>query len=128
MGSSVGEVHAAILKAFGCDGAITDGAVRDLPAVSEMQFPLFAPYAAVSHSYSHIVEFGGKVSIFGLEIACGDLVMADCHGALSIPAGIAADVARAAKEMYARERSIVAICQSPGFSRDELREALRGAK
>src|SRR5581483_4423473 len=40
--SCVGEVHAAILKAFGCVGAITNGAVRDIPGVQRLDFPLFA--------------------------------------------------------------------------------------
>jgi hypothetical protein len=32
--STIGEVHAAILKAFHCDGVITNGSVRDIPGVS----------------------------------------------------------------------------------------------
>jgi len=51
----VGEVHAAILKAFHCVGVITDGSVRDIPAVAAMGFPMFARSASVSHAYTHIV-------------------------------------------------------------------------
>src|SRR5690349_21057336 len=31
--SAMGEVHAAILKAFRCEGAITNGAIRDIPGI-----------------------------------------------------------------------------------------------
>jgi regulator of RNase E activity RraA len=51
-GACVGEVHAAILKALHCDGVITNGAVRDLPGVSKLDFPMFAPLVAVSHAYT----------------------------------------------------------------------------
>jgi len=65
-GSAVGEVHAAMLKAFHCDGLITNGAVRDIPGVSRMQFPMFAHSVVVSHAYTHVVDYGNPVEIFGL--------------------------------------------------------------
>src|SRR5579862_1540199 len=40
-GAFVGEVHAAILRALGCVGAVTNGAVRDLPAIHAAGFSLF---------------------------------------------------------------------------------------
>src|SRR5665647_2976114 len=49
--STIGEVHAAILKAFHCEGVITNGSVRDIPGVSRMQFPMFASAVSVSHAY-----------------------------------------------------------------------------
>lgn len=52
----VGEVHVAILKAFRCEGVITNGAVHDIPGAQRMQFPMFARSVALSHSYSHVVE------------------------------------------------------------------------
>src|SRR5690242_16265224 len=62
-GACVGEVHAAILKALGCAAVVTNGAVRDIPAVAKMQFPMFARHVAVSHAYVHIVECGCPVEI-----------------------------------------------------------------
>jgi 4-hydroxy-4-methyl-2-oxoglutarate aldolase len=126
--SSAGEVHAAILKAFGYAGVITNGAVRDLPAVSEMNFPMFARFAAVSHSYMHLVDYGGTVDIFGLKIQQEDLLFADCHGVLSIPREIAAELPEACRRLRAGDQRIIALCQSPGFSREKLLEAIRSAE
>lgn len=123
--SIIGEVHAAILKAFQCEGVITNGSVRDIPAVSRMGFPLFARAASVSHAYMHIVDFGTPVEIFGLPVKSGDLLYADIHGVVSIPHEIAARIPEAAAEIRAKERMIIDLCQSPGFSLEKLVEAVQ---
>ncbi len=124
-GSTVGEVHAAILKAFHCEGVITNGAVRDLPGVSRMQFPMFASAVSVSHAYMHIVEFGVPVEIFGLPVRSGDLLYADVHGAVSIPLEIAARIPEVASAILTREQEIVDLCQSPDFTLERLLEAIQ---
>jgi len=119
-GACLGEVHAAILKALGCGGAITNGAVRDVPAVSNLNFPLFAPFVTASHSYMHIVDYGEPVEIFGLKIQTGDLLYADCHGVISIPLEIAPQLPEAAARIQAKERKIIDFCLSPDFSTETL--------
>lgn len=126
--SSAGEVHAAILKALGYAGVITNGAVRDLPAVTELDFPMFARSAAVSHSYMHLVDYGRPVNIYGLTVRQGDLLFADCHGVISIPHEIAGEVPEACERIRAKDRRIVALCQSPAFSRERLLEAIRNGE
>jgi len=127
-GACIGEVHAAILKAFHCDGAITNGAVRDLPAVTAMGFEMFAQNVAVSHAYMHMVDYGADVEILGLKIRCGDLLFADCHGVLSIPLEIAAELPAVAARIRARERRIVDVCNSPDFSTEKLKKAIQEAQ
>lgn len=53
-GALVGELHDTIGLALRCIGYITNGAVRDLPAVERLGFQLFAGNVAVSHMYAHI--------------------------------------------------------------------------
>ncbi len=69
----MGEIHAAIGIALHCVGCVTNGAVRDLPAVEAMGFQLYARHTSVSHAYAHITEFGQPVEIDGLKISSGDL-------------------------------------------------------
>jgi regulator of RNase E activity RraA len=123
--STVGEVHAAILKAFHCAGVITNGGVRDLPAVMRMGFPMFARNLSVSHAYAHLVDTGNPVEIFGLKIHSGDLIYADCHGAISIPLAIASKIPQAAAQIREREQRIIDVCQSPGFSPERLLQVIR---
>jgi 4-hydroxy-4-methyl-2-oxoglutarate aldolase len=124
-GAAVGEVHAAILKAFQFVGLITNAAVRDLPAVTRLGFPMFAPFVSVSHSYMHLVDYGEPVDILGLEICSGDLLYADCHGVVSIPLEIAEEVPVVAERIRSKDRRIVQVCLSKDFSVDKLAEAIR---
>ncbi len=121
LGAAVGEVHAHILKALGCVGVVTNGAVRDLPAVEAIGFPLFACAVSVSHAYSHLVDFGTPVTIQGLEIRPGDLLFGDRHGVISIPAGIAAEIAAVADEQAEQERRVIELCRSEDVSLEALR-------
>ena len=121
MGAFVGEVHAAILQALGCAGAVTNGAVRDLPGVRALGFPLFSCSVSVSHAYAHIINFNETLRISGLEIRPGDLLYGDCHGLISIPPAIAGKLPAVAARQAAGEREIIALCRSKGFSISRLR-------
>ena len=124
LGSLLGAVHVNILRALGCAGAVTNGAVRDLPAAEKLGFQLFAGSVSVSHAYVHIVEFGTPVEIGGLKIQSGDLLHGDLHGVQTIPASIAGKIPYAAAEIIAREQELIAFCQSKDFSVEKLREAV----
>jgi 4-hydroxy-4-methyl-2-oxoglutarate aldolase len=124
-GGFIGEVHANILMALDCVGAITNGAVRDLPAVSAMGFPLFARNPSVSHSYVHIVSVGTPIEVGGLKIQPGDLIHADCHGVLSIPRQIAAELPSTAERIREKERKLIGLCRAPNFSIEKLRNVVK---
>lgn len=125
VGAFVGDVHAAILKALGCIGYVSDGAVRDLPGVREQGFYLFAGNIAVSHAYAHIFDFGCTVNIGGLEVKPGDLLHGDLHGLLNVPHQIAAKIPEVAARLQATERKLIEFCRSSEFSVDKLRQITR---
>jgi regulator of RNase E activity RraA len=124
-GALLGEVHVNILTALECVGAVTNGAVRDLAAVQAMGFHFFARNPAVSHSYAHFVTLGGAVEVGGLHVKPGDLIHGDCHGVLSIPDEIAADIPVAAARIMDRERKLISLCRAPNFSLEKLRRAVK---
>ena len=124
-GAFVGEIHAAIGVALKCVGCITNGAVRDLPAVEAMGFQLYARRTSVSHAYAHIAEFGDPVEIDGLKISSGDLLHGDRHGVVSIPLSVAAEIPAEASRIVAEEHELVEFCRSPGFSLQQLAERVR---
>jgi 4-hydroxy-4-methyl-2-oxoglutarate aldolase len=124
-GAFVGEIHATIGAALHCVGCVTNGAVRDLPAIEKMGFQLFAGNVCVSHSYAHIIEFGEPVEIDGLKISSGDLLHGDRHGVLSVPTSIAARIRAEAAKIVAEERELIEFCQSTEFSLKELSQRLQ---
>jgi 4-hydroxy-4-methyl-2-oxoglutarate aldolase len=119
-GAFVGEVHAVICQALHCVGYITNGAVRDLPAVEAHGFPLFAGSVAVSHAYAHVVDFGGTVEVGGLAVRPGDLLYGDLHGVVSIPLEIAAEIPNAARALQRHEREIMDTCRAEDFHLEQL--------
>jgi 4-hydroxy-4-methyl-2-oxoglutarate aldolase len=125
LASLLGAVHVNILRALGCVGAVTNGAVRAIPAAEELGFQLFAGSISVSHAYVHIVEIGTPVEIGGLKIQSGDLLHGDQHGVQSIPEDIAARIPPVAAEIIAKEQALIKLCQSPEFSIEKLRAAVR---
>ena len=125
LGAFVGEVHANILMALGCTALVTNGAVRDLEKVRCAGFHFFAGSVSVSHAYVHMVDFGGPVTVGGLEVRPGDLIHADRHGVLKVPKSIARQIPTAAGELLEKERRVIQLCQSREFSVERLREAVQ---
>jgi len=124
VGAFLGDMHAAILKALGCVGFVTDGAVRDLPRVHDLGFPLFAGSVAVSHAYAHIFEFGSTIKVGGLEVKPGDLLHGDQHGILTVPTRIAAEVPAVASRLRESEKKVIDFCESKEFSVNRLRQIM----
>ena len=124
-GAFVGDMHAAILKALGCIGYLTNGAVRELPAVRAMGIQLFAGSVAVSHAYAHIFEFGATVRVGGMEVRPGDLLHGDRHGVLKVPIKLATEIPGVAVRLQRVEQRVIDFCRSSKFSVAELGEIMK---
>ena len=127
LGAFVGEIHANIGLALNCVGYVTNGAVRDLPAVKALGFHLFSGNVSVSHAYAHLVEFGEPVTIGGLKIAAGDLIHGDRHGVQTIPFENAERIPEEAEKIMYSENELKQFCQSPQFSLEGLSKRLEQA-
>ena len=125
-GTFLGEVHATILQRLGCVAAVTNGAVRDVPAIEKMGLKFFAGNVSVSHAYSHIVDYDQPVEVGGLKIAPGDLLHADRHGVLSVPRETAAQIPAIAARLLTHERHVIELCHAGDFSLDKLRTMVKG--
>jgi|SRR5579871_591105 len=123
-GAFVGEIHANIAAAFNCIGCVTNGAVRDMPAIESLGFQLFAGGVSPSHAYAHVVQWGQPVEVCGLKIQPGDLVHGDRHGVQVIPADVAGRIPAVAEQLRRDEGVIIDACRNPHFSIDDLTAAL----
>jgi regulator of RNase E activity RraA len=109
------EVNTTIHKAFGISGALTNGVMRDLGDLPA-GFPVVAGSVGPSHGFVHVRELGTTVKIFGLEIAQGDLVHADRHGAVVIPPETVENLGAAIRRLMETEKLILEPARQPGFN------------
>jgi len=119
------EVHARIHLRLGCTGAITNGAVRDLPAIRKIGFCIYAAHVSAAQGYAHIIDMGVPVEVGGLVIHPGDLIHGDRHGFVLIPQEVVPELPSAATKVMKTRRQIAELCASPEFSIDRLKELLK---
>jgi 4-hydroxy-4-methyl-2-oxoglutarate aldolase len=125
-GALLGDMHAAILRALGCVGYVTNGAVRDLPGLHELGLHLFAGSITVSHAYAHIFDCGSSVTVGNLDIHPGDLLHGDRHGLLSVPKEIAPQIPEVAARLQKDEQKVIDFCRSKDFSIEGLCQLMKG--
>jgi 4-hydroxy-4-methyl-2-oxoglutarate aldolase len=121
LGAFVGDVHANILRAAGCIGMVTNGAVRNLPEAHAIPFQMFAGNVSVSHAFAHILDFGKPVVVGSMAVQPGDLIHGDIHGAQTIPLEIADKISEVARAMEGQEDQITRLCRSSEFTVATLR-------
>ena len=126
-GAFVGDMHAAILTALGCVGYVTNGAVRELPAVRRMGMHVFAGSVAVSHAYAHIFDLGVPVTIDGMEVHTATLLHGDQHGMVTVPTEIAPEIPNVAVQLQRSEHEVIEFCRSKNFSIAKLSELMKRA-
>ncbi len=117
-----GEVHAAVHKGLGVSGAVTNGVMRDLDDM-DSAFAVLAGSVGPSHAHCHVTQIGGRVEIMGLTVKDGDLIHADQHGAIVIPADIAPQLPGAIDHLLATEQIVLDAARSPGFDIEQLETA-----
>lgn len=118
----MGDVMGSIVARLGAVGVVTDGGVRDIAAVRERipGFQMFATGFVVGGGSPSLGDVGVTVSICGLTIRSGDLLHGDVNGLLTVPAGSAPEVIKAARETQAREAARIDYVRSAEFSIDGL--------
>jgi regulator of RNase E activity RraA len=121
VGSFWGEVQANIHTRLGCVGTVTDGGVRDLDEMRDKGFNAFAAAVLVSHANIHIVDVNVPITVGGLTVNPGDLVLGDQHGVTEVPKELVAEMPAAVARVEAKERTIIDLCNSPEFALDKLK-------
>lgn len=116
-----GEVHVAVHKGLGLNGAVTNGVMRDLDVIDE-GFPILAGSIGPSHGYVHVVDIGTQVNIFGMRVAENELIHADRHGSIVIPQDTIPKLKAAIETVIKSEAIVLGPAREPGFDIDRLEE------
>jgi 5-oxopent-3-ene-1,2,5-tricarboxylate decarboxylase / 2-hydroxyhepta-2,4-diene-1,7-dioate isomerase len=95
---TIGDIFAMRVHALGGAGVITDGALRDTPAITAIALPVY-------HQSSHAATYGrhhmpysvdDAITCAGVFVQPGDVIVGDAEGAVVIPHALVAEVAAAA--------------------------------
>jgi regulator of RNase E activity RraA len=121
-----GEVNSAIHKALGALGCVTNGSFRDCDMLAP-GFQIVGGRIGPSHAHVHIVDYGKPVDIFGMHAVHDDVIHADFHGAVIIPANAVKKLPAAIDLVSRREKVILDVVNAPGFTPDRLRAALKSS-
>ena len=122
-GAFWGEVNTAIHKGLGCLGVVTNGSFRDIDACAP-GFQLLGGKVAPSHAWVHLVDIECEVNIFGMAVKPNDIIHADRHGAVVVPADCVKELPAAIDVLTRREAVILDVARSPGFNVDILKKAM----
>jgi regulator of RNase E activity RraA len=121
-----GEVHTNMHKGLGSLGVITNGSVRDLPQCAP-GFQMLAGNIGPAHAFNHCVEWGIPVTVAGMRVHPGDLIHADQHGAVVVPAHLARAVPEAAARLAREEAVMIKASQQADFSCEVIERLLTGS-
>lgn len=106
----MGELMLAHAIRRGIGGFVLYGAIRDLDAFQSRNLPVYA--LGVTHRGPYKDgpgEIGFPVSLDGMVVAPGDLMLGDADGVLAVPRAEAGDIlSRARKKQEAEERQMAA--------------------
>jgi len=127
IGAFWGEVQTNVHKGLGVAGAVTNGSFRDV-ADSARGFNLLGGEVGPSHAYVHVVDIDCQVTVFGLTVSTNDIVHADRHGAVMVPAHAVTKIPDAVDLISRREAKILEAAKAPGFNVEKLKAAMGAAR
>ncbi len=106
---TIGDVLALRALRRGCAGVITDGGVRDSPAVAELDLPVYyrAPHGSVLSRLHLPLESNVPITCADVLVLPGDVLVGDAEGVVVIPAALAEEVARDALEQEEQEAFVL---------------------
>jgi len=115
-----GSLLSTATRARGAAGCITDGFVRDVREIREMQLPVFCGGIAPldSKGRGQIREIDVPVVCGGVRVAPGDLVFGDVDGIAVVPQAVEAEVLKLAFDKINGEHNTMRELKAGAYLRD----------
>lgn len=103
-----GELSAEWFRARRVRGAVVDGATRDAAAITRLRFPMFVRYRTPQDSVPrwHVTDWGQPVTIGGVRVALGDVIVADLDGVVVVPRRLAHEVLTRCERLVGTENKV----------------------
>lgn len=106
-GAVVGDHWAAIAQQLGAVAVVTDGLVRDIDGIDRLDMPVFGRGISPNAGYRNGPgSINGVVSVGGVSIAPGDILVGDRDGVAVVPLAQAEQVAARLAEVKQAEQAM----------------------
>ena len=123
-----GEIMAGYCRLRGIGGIVVDGSIRDSDTISEMKgFPVYAKGVTPNGPYKNGPgEIGGTISVGGVIVRPGDIVLGDPDGVIVIKPDEAEELLIKARAVMQRESAIIETMRVDGsYPRPWVEEKLQ---
>jgi regulator of RNase E activity RraA len=102
---TIGDIFAMRVKQLGGVAVITDGALRDTPAIREIGLPVYhlSSHAATLGRLHTPLDHQVPIACAGVTVMPGDVIVGDEEGAVVIPASMVEEIAAASVTMEVEE-------------------------
>ncbi len=122
----IGEIMSTLAAKRGLAGIVIDGAIRDSGALADAKFPVYARGVTHRGPYKNGPgEINVPVSIGGMVVMPGDIIVGDEDGLVAVPVDIAAVVLKAAKAKAKDEDAVLAGIRKGKVDRSWVDKSLR---
>ena len=103
-----GELSAEWFRARRVRGAVIDGGTRDAASLSRLRFPTFVRYRTPQDSVPRwrVGDWGQPLTIGGVRVALGDVIVADLDGVVVVPRRAAHEVATRCEKLVGTENAV----------------------
>jgi regulator of RNase E activity RraA len=115
-----GDILTAVASARQVAGTVIDGVCRDVSKAAEVGYPLYTRgrFMRTGKDRVEVCDVGGPVSVAGVQVRQGDLLVGDDDGVVVVPAAIEDEVLAVAREIERREDEILADALKIGSLRE----------
>jgi regulator of RNase E activity RraA len=103
-----GELSAEWFRARNVRGAVIDGSTRDAASIARLRFPTFVRYRTPQDSVPRwrVSDWAEPVTIGGVRVSLGDIVVADWDGVVVVPRRAAHEVLVRCEKLVGTEHKV----------------------
>ena len=103
-----GELSAEWFRARRVRGAVIDGSTRDAAFIARARFPTFVRYRSPQDSVPRwrVSDWGQPLTIGGVRIGLGDVVVGDLDGVVVVPRRVAHEVLQRCERLVGTENKV----------------------
>ena len=103
-----GELSAAWFRARKVRGAVIDGSTRDAASIIRSRFPTFVRYRTPQDSVPRwrVSDWGQPLTLGGVRVSLGDIVVGDLDGVVVVPRRVAHEVLQRCEKLVGTESKV----------------------